>query len=431
MRLKKTKTNQIQKTKTIQMNNTFFITSMLLLTCSSSFAQKDELKEVEKLLKKNNPTEAAALLHTVEKLLPNATDDQKAAYYFYTAKNQVALAKNGIDFNENRSNAIASIKQLLKFENETKSKRFTTETLDLKNTLLAELVDEAIDTNRAKNYQKSSRLFEQAYQLNPIDTVYLYYAANDAVSAKDFDFAESKFKDLIKLKYDGKSNTYVATSQTSGKVESFGLDKKARDLAVKSGSHTQPETVITKSSKPSIYNNLTHILLNKQNFSEAEQYALTAYDLDKDNVNALLNVLFLYYNTNRLDKYEEFAKKGLERFPENEVLLYNLAVIHLGNNQTEKAVEYLHKIVLLNPSHFEALKSLGNIELQKDADITTKINALPNTNASTKKRNELMQEKKSVYNNTLAYYLKAQKVNAKDEGLNDLIKQIQTFLSQY
>lgn len=403
---------------------------MLILTCSSSFAQKNELKELEKLIRRNDTVQVTGLLNTVEQMLPSSTDDQKEAYYFYKAKHEINLAKNGIRFQENRTKAIESINQLIRFENESKSKRFATEISSVKNTLLAELADEAIENNRNKNYQKSSRLFEQAYNLNNTDTVYLYYAANDAVSAKDYDFAESKFKELIRLKYNGKSNTYVATSQNTGKVESFGLDKKARDLAVKNGSHTQPETIFNKNVQPVIYNNLTHILLNKQNYAEAEQYALTAYDLDKDNVNALLNVLFLYYNTNRLNKYEEFAVKGLERFPENETLLYNLAIIHLGNNNNEKAVEFLNRIIRLNPKHFDALKALGNIELQKDAEVTNKINALPNTNASSKKRAELMQQKKDVYTRTLDYYLRAQKANDKDEGLNDLIRQIQEFLKQ-
>lgn len=403
---------------------------MFLLTCSSSFAQKNELKEVEKLVKKNNTTETSALLSQIEEMLPNATDDQKAAYYFFKAKNEINLANSNIDFNENRSKAIASINQLIKFENETKSKKYTTEIMPVKNALLAEIVDDAIDNNRNKNYKNSSRLFEQAYTLSSVDTVYLYYAANDAVNAKDTDFAETKYKELVKLKYNGESKTYVASSQTTGKVESFGFDSKARDLAVKNGSHTKPETIFNKSAKPAIYSNITHILLNKQNYSEAESYALTAYDLDKDNINNLLNLLFLYYHTNRLDKYQEYAKKGVERFPENETLLYNLALIHIKNNENEEAVKYLKTILNLNKNHFDALKAFGNIELQKDADITNKINALPNTNTSNKKRDDLMQEKRLVYTNALDYYKKAQAINAKDESLNELIKQMESFLAK-
>lgn len=403
---------------------------MFLLTCSSSFAQKEELKELEKQIKKNNKTEVQNILKTLETKLTTASDDQKAAYYYYKSQHEISLANEGVDVDTNRSKAIETINQLLKFENETKSKRYTTDVLPLKNNLLATIVDEAIATNKTKNYQKSSRLFEQAYNLNTTDTLYLYYAASDAVNAKDYDFAESKYKDLIKLKFNGKSNTYVATSQVNGKVESFGADKKARDLAVKTGTHVQPEVIENKSVKPIIYNSLTQILLNKKNYSEAEQYALTAHDLDKDNVNSLLNVLFLYYNTNRLDKYQEFAEKGLERFPKNEGLLYNLAVIKLGDNKCTEASSYFEKILKENPNHFESLKALGNIELQKDADVTNRINALPNTNASNKKRSDLMIEKQTVYQNALNFYLKAQKINSNDEGLNDLIRQINSFLKE-
>src|SRR5690606_22875534 len=154
---------------------------------------------------------------------------------------------------------------------------------------------------------------------------YLYNAANDAINAKDYDFAETKFKELIVLNYDGKAETFIATSQLTGKVESFGTDKKARDLAVKSGTHTAPETIESKSVKPNIYTNLTQILLNKENYSEGESYALKAYELDKNNINNLLNILYLYHNTNRVFKYREYVEDGIARFPENEILLLNMA----------------------------------------------------------------------------------------------------------
>lgn len=402
--------------------------SMFLLTCSSSFAQKNELKDLEKAVKKNNTTEASSLINQLENQLGNATDDQKAAYYFYKAQNEINLANNAVDVASNRSKAIETINQLIKLENETKSKKYSTDIAEIKNSLLSQLVDEAIGNSKNKDFKTSSRLFEQAYKLNTTDTLYLFYAASDAANGKDFDYAESKYKDLVKLNFDGKGNTYVATSQITGKVQSFGADKKARDLAIKNGTHTKPETEFNKSVKPEIYYNLGLILLNKQNYSEGEQYVLKAYDLDKNNINALMNVLMLYYNTNRLYKYEEFAKKGLEQFPDNEVLLYNLAVIQLGNNENEKAKNLFNKILANNPNHFESLRGLGNIELQKDAEITNKINALPNTNASVKKRNELMQEKKDVYKNTLSFYKQAQKINSKDQGLNDLITQLEKFL---
>ena len=40
-----------------------------------------------------------------------------------------------------------------------------------------------------------------------------------------------------------------------------------------------------------------------------------------------------------------------------------------------------------------------------------------------------MNEKKLIYQTALDYYTKAQEINNKDEGLNELISQIQNFLS--
>jgi len=403
-----------------------------LLTCSSSFAQKEELKDLERAYKRNNTEEVGLILNKIKENLPNATDDQKAAYYFYKAQNEIRELNNEKEnIFDKRAQAISNINHLIAFENESKSKKFTSEITTIKNELLAKIVNEAIVVNNNKDYKKSSRLFEQAFRLSNTDTMYLYYAASDAANGRDYDFAESKYKELITLDFKGTSESYVATSQLSGKVQSFGTDIKARDLAVKEGTHTNPETLQSKSVQPEIYYNLGLILLNKQNYSESEEIVIRAYELAPNNINALLNVLMLYYNTNRMDKYEEYATNGLERFPENELLLYNLAVIQLGNKEIEKAKAYFEKIISNNPQHFESLRELGNIELQKDADITTEINALPNTSATDKKREELMEKKREIYVNALKFYLKAQKINEKDEGLNQLVNQIQEYLNEH
>ena len=403
---------------------------MLFLTCSSSFAQKEDLKALEKAIKRNNIEEATMLITKIAPLIEKADEVEKASFLYHKALNELNLSKNNIEPTKNKENAIESINKLLALETETKSKKYTTEILPVKNELLANIVNEAIQNNKANKLQQSSRLFNQAYQLSKTDTVYLFYAASDAVNAKDFDFAESKYKELVKLKYEGKMNTYVATSQISGNIESFGIDKKARDLAVKHGSHTKPETVVTNSVKPEIYNNLSQILINKENYSEGEQYALKAYEIDSNNVNSLMNVLYLYYNTNRLYKYLEYAKKGLDKFPKNETLLYNLGVIEFGNGNNDGATTYFNQILEINPKNFEALKGLGNIALQKDADITTKINNLPNTNSANKQRTALMNDKKKTYQEALNFYSKAKEVNSKDDGLNDLIYQIEDFLNK-
>lgn len=65
-----------------------------MLTCSSSFAQKEELKDLERAYKRNNTEEVGLILNKIKENLPNATDDQKAAYYFYKAQNEIRELNN-------------------------------------------------------------------------------------------------------------------------------------------------------------------------------------------------------------------------------------------------------------------------------------------------------------------------------------------------
>src|SRR5690606_34539007 len=97
------------------MKNSFLMKSACLMT-SSSFDQKDELKDLERAFKRNNTNEVAALLTKMESTLPAATDDQKAAYYFYKAQNEIQMANSGEDLFTNRSKAISTINQLIRFE---------------------------------------------------------------------------------------------------------------------------------------------------------------------------------------------------------------------------------------------------------------------------------------------------------------------------
>jgi hypothetical protein len=57
------------------------LTSVLLITVAA-FAQKDQIKAAEKALKKGESQEAATILQGAESLIANATDAEKAQFFF-------------------------------------------------------------------------------------------------------------------------------------------------------------------------------------------------------------------------------------------------------------------------------------------------------------------------------------------------------------
>src|SRR5690606_41124999 len=68
------------------------------------------------------------------------------------------------------------------------------------------------------------------------------------------------------------SPTQIYTLSLHDALPIFGNDKKMRDLLVRQGTHIQPKTVTEPSQRGEILKNLSLILMNKENYSEAEQY---------------------------------------------------------------------------------------------------------------------------------------------------------------
>ena len=85
------------------------IVALALLVGSFSFAQKTELKDAEKAIKKNNFAEAKTALNSAESLIASADDKTKVQYYFLKGQ---ALYANGAGTNADMDAAIESLNKI-------------------------------------------------------------------------------------------------------------------------------------------------------------------------------------------------------------------------------------------------------------------------------------------------------------------------------
>jgi len=400
----------------------------VVLISISAFAQKAELKEAQKLIDKKNFSEARIVLEKAETLLANASEDQKAEYYFLTGQTALQLAISE-DHEKNVSKAIAAFKKVNEIEKASKSNKFSSKAEPITNVLLSGIINDAIADNSSGKFKVASRKFDQAYQLSPKDTIYLYYAASTAVNANDFDFAESKYKDLIKLKYNGKSSYFTAVDKASGSLQTFGEDRKMRDLLVRQGTHVEPKTVQEASKRPEIVKNLSLILMNKENYSEAETYITMAYKENPNDNDVLMSLLNLYSQTNRNDKFKEIASDALTKNPKNALLNYNLGVISSNENKDEEAKKYFTKALEIDPKLENAYVGLATLVLKEDADITNKMNNTGTSVAGQQKFKALKNRKIAMYKNALDLLTKAKLINPDNESISIMIDEIQTYLN--
>ncbi len=114
------------------------------------FAQKDELKVVEKAVKQGNLTEARTTLQTLDGSIENADDKFKAQYYFLKGKTYYEMSKQGIDVLASYETAGEALKSLISLE-ESGKKKYTNEANEIKAGLLSDLVKSAIEDNKNGN----------------------------------------------------------------------------------------------------------------------------------------------------------------------------------------------------------------------------------------------------------------------------------------
>lgn len=394
-----------------------------LMFSGLTMAQKKELKDAEKAVKKGNVTEAVAALKAVEAVLDNASNAEKAQ--FYALKNTLAFGQveKDIDVDNNVDVIISSFKKVNEFE-PNKGSKVVKQAQEEVNTVAGKVVAKAIEDNGSANYKGATKRFSQAYELNPKDTVYLYYAASTAINSKDYTDAVEKYKKLVEIGYNGSESYYTAVEKTSGQVQSFGKDSKMRDLMVKQGTHTEPKFVKEDSKRPEILKNLVLIYNQEGKTAEAEKTIVDARKANPDDINLLLTHMDIYLKSNNMGKYEELAKQALAKNPNDDVLLYNLGVTSFDAGRFDDARKYYEQAIRINPKSENAYLNMAFLKLQPDQELTNKMNSLGLSPADNKKYEVYKKEKHAIYNDAMNDLEKVISINPNNEAAISTLRNI-------
>ncbi|EPH11773.1 tetratricopeptide repeat protein [Myroides odoratimimus] len=405
------------------MNKRYVYLLSALMLSGLTMAQKKELKDAEKAVKKGNVTEATAALKAVEAVLGNASNAEKAQYYALQGTLAYSQIQKDVDVDNNVDAIIASYKKLNEFETNKGSKIVKQADEEIAS-VATKVVGQAIEDNGSANYKGATRRFTQAYQLSPKDTVYLYYAASTAINSKDYATAVENYKQLVDLGYNGSESYYTAIEKASGQVQSFGKDSKMRDLMVKQGTHTDPKFVKEDSKRPEILKNLVLIYSQEGKTEEAEKAIVAAREANPDDINLLLTHMDLYLKSNNMGKYEELAKQALAKNPNDDVLLYNLGVTSFDAGRFEDARKYYEEAIRINPKSENAYLNMAFLKLQPDQELTNKMNSLGMSAADNKKYEQYQKEKHAIYKDAMNDLEKVISINPGNEAAISTLKNI-------
>lgn len=360
-----------------------FLTLLLGMVFTFSYAQKKELKQALKQFKAEKIDEAKATL-TANQSLIEGSGDPKLITQFNLVSGQIArIEKNfqeAFDFYK-KAEGNPSLKATLADEIQK---------------LTSDVVNAAIAQSDAEDFVASSNNLFLAYQINPeANKDYLYYSATNAVNGEDYPLALERYIILRDIEYTGIVTKYYATEVASGEelevsATEYGIFKKSKDY-----SNLREED--TESKYPEIVKNIALIysqLGQKDNAMKAVQDARKANPGD---VGLILTEANIYIELGEKDRYQALVIEALEQDPNNGILYFNLGVVTSDLGEKEKAIEFYNKAIELDPKMENAYLNLVALILEDEANIVEEMNSLGNSRADNLKYDELKTKREELY----------------------------------
>jgi len=356
------------------------IIALALFVSVFTFAQKKEVKALEKAVKKDNFAEAKTIATQLDSQVSAMDDNLKEDYYLAAAK---AYYANGTSTNADTNKAIENI---LKVEGEG---------AEFKRIIENDLLTKANNFYSSKKFNKAAETFNMMYQVNPEAQDYLYYTAVSYIGAQNFDKALESYLELDKLGYTGVQTEYYATNKASGEEEV--LAKNVRDNYVRLGTHEKPGERQTESRASEITKNIALIYINKGEKDKALAAIEKAKQANPDDVNLLINEANIYFEMGDEKKFQSILQEAIQKEPNNADLHYNVGVIYMNNKEIEKARQSFEKVLSLKPANADAALNLSTSYLEEGNALVEQMNSLGNSRADDLKYEELKKKKSSLF----------------------------------
>ncbi|WP_411767413.1 tetratricopeptide repeat protein [Winogradskyella sp. A3E31] len=374
-----------------------------LLIGFSSFGQKDEMKALEKALKRGEYANAKAAAMSADALVGNMDDKTKAEFYFLKAQ---AMYANGQGSAADMDVAIESIDKVREIESMMGKDKYTEEANEMRTGILQAILRKADNALQSKSYAMASKNFNKAYKLSPKDSVYLYYAASTAVNVPDYDSALEYYLKLKGMGYSGATTQYIATNTANGQEVTFN-SKKELDNAIKLPLYENPEVVKVPSKSAEIVKNIALIYVAQDDNEKALEFMAEARQENPDDLGLLLSEANVHLKMGNKEKFKELMEEATKQDPNNAELQYNLGVLAAEGGNNEAAQKYYEKAIAINPQYTDAYTNMAVSILAREQVIVEEMNGLGTSSADNKRYDELKDERTEVYKKAIPYLEKA------------------------
>lgn len=388
------------------MKSRYVIIAAALFLSITSFAQKNELKAAERSLKDGKSEEAITTLSGVESQIVNATDAEKAQFFFLKGNAHLNLAKKNVETDKNLDLAAKSYQELLAAEKVSGKQKYSTQATASIVEIKGRLINAAIeDTKVNKNVEGAQKLYS-AYLLEKKDTINLYYAASTYVNAKEYDNALKLYEELKKLNYSGKATYYYAVNKVNSN-EDFFTTAADRDRMIKMGTHEKPRNENVPSKRGEIYKNIALIYVQQGKMDEAKKAVSDARKTNPDDTSLILTEANLYLESKDMVTYKKLISEALEKNPNDVDLIFNLGVVSANAKNYADAEKFYNKVMELDPKYINAYINMAAMKLEDEKVIIDEMNKLGTTANEMKRYDVLKKKREALFRSTIPYLEKA------------------------
>lgn len=326
------------------------LTILFLAIASIAFAQKKEIKKIEKALAIGNFEEAKEAFNSIdenqvdEKYLPDFT--------FYKALNEF----NNLGTYQPSLEDLNNVEGLLK------------KALDLgyENAQLVPMIQNGINTakfNTAAAYANSGKvkeaydLIKELYDIDPSNGDMLLNAADLAYQGKDFANAKKHYRELISKRYTGVKTTYKAKNNATGKEEVFN-NKQLRTISIQAGNHSEPTESTSPSLLGSIVSKLMYLYKQDDELSQAQGLLKSIISDFPDDVSLKTSLPGIYTTLEMKEEFDQAVAANDELMKDPEILR-NLGKNSFDAKNYKEAIDYYVKSLAIK-ADFNAYTMLAN-----------------------------------------------------------------------
>jgi tetratricopeptide (TPR) repeat protein len=395
------------------MKGKYVILTSALLVSVASFAQKDEIKAAEKAFKKGQAQEAVGILNGAEGLIANASDSEKAQYYYVKGNALLELANNKVEEDKNLSAAATSYINLIAAEKASGKAKYAAEATKSITAIKYKLINNAIADSKVDKHAASANKLYDAYLLDKKDTLNLYYAASTYINAKDYDNALKLYGELKDMNYSGKATNYLAVNKITNESDLFATVQE-RDRMIKLGTHIDPTTEEIPSKRGEIYKNIALILVQNGKTAEAKEAIAAARKSNPEDTSLILTEANLYLDTEDFETYKKLITEALAANPNDADLLFNLGVVSSNAKNIADAEKYYTKALEINPKYLNAYINMAALKLEKEGGIIAEMNKLTNSDKDMKRYDALKKQREELFRAAIPYLQKSLELEPKN-----------------